>query len=142
MLVLWLTTGVAAAQEGVEPPVEQRGKGGSGKGWRLRGEHQYQAEEAPEQAVSVETIREAAKKVARKTKPAEPAPVEIVMPAATPTEPTRQVATLFEPPAANVVPIERPAPPERPLTETERAALGAQKIERTYDLELLLLMAA
>lgn len=138
MILFWLTTGVAAAQEGVEPPVEQRGKGG--RGWLLHEEHQYRPEAPLEPAVTVETIREAADRIAARTAPPAPEP-EVAAPPTAPVAPTRQVAAMFEQPA-NVVPIERPAPPERPLSETERAALGARKIERTYDLELLLLLAA
>ena len=135
MLTLWLAVGLVARQE-----VEKRAKGGSGRSLRRREKYRYEDEEALKRVAPTETTRKAIEKVIEKVVE-KASPAELAQ-APAPTEPSRPVATMFEPPAANVVPIARPVPSERPLTETELAALGAQKIERTYDLELLLLLAA
>ena len=137
MLVLWLTTGIAAA---TEAPVERRGKGGSSR-WRVRHEAETQALDPAEPAVSVETIRAAA----RPRKALQPEPVEeqaAPLAARAPTSEPGVVIDLFRV-ATPPVP-EQAATPATEVVETEetRRALGLQRIERTYDLELLLLMAA
>lgn len=137
MILLWLTTGVAAASSET-PVVEQRGKGGSSK-WRLQHEAETQADVPNEPIVSVETIQQAVSRKRRPT-PAAPDPVAPVQPVA--TLPVGSVTTLFELPVPEVAtPVAAPAP-DVPETEETRRALGTQRIERTYDLELLLLMAA
>lgn len=138
MLVLWLTAGVVARQE-VEPEVEKRGKGGSGKGWLLRGEFDYCGEDKLPDAVTVEDVRQAAAKL--RPKPA-PAPTSAVVAPAAEAAPAAPVAVLFERKPEKPPTPAPAAPVPVTLTQGTKDALGMKPVERTYDLEVLLLLAA
>lgn len=138
MILLWLATGLTARQAEVE--AEKRGKGGSGKGWLLRDEFAYRDEAAAIEAVTIEDVRQATAKL----RPA-PEPGTVMQPApapATEAAPAVPVAVLFERPP-EIVSVEPPAPAAPVVLKPNvKAALGLKPIERTYDLELLLLVAA
>jgi hypothetical protein len=136
MLVLWLTAGVVARQEA---EVEQRGKGGSGKGWLLRGEFDYRDEDKPSEAITVEDIRQATAKLRPKPAP-EPAPAVVASVAE--AAPAAPVATLFERKPEKTPTPAPAAPVPVTLTPGTKDALGMKPVERTYDLEVLLLLAA
>jgi hypothetical protein len=135
MLVLWLATGVIT-----KTAVEQRGKGGSGKGWLLRGEFDYRDEDEPSDAVTVKDIRQATAKLRPTPAPAlAPTPIAAEVVEAVPAKP---VAVLFErKPEKASTPTPAASAPIT-LTPETKDALGMKPIERTYDLELLLLVAA
>jgi hypothetical protein len=138
MLTLWLAVGLVARQE-----AEKRARGGSGKGWMLRGEFEYRDEDKPPEAITVEDIRQAAAKL-RPTPAPTPAPATVAAKAApaTPAAPAAPVAVLFERKPEKAPEPAPAAPAPIALTPEAEDVLGMKPVKRTYDLELLLLLAA
>ena len=125
MLLIWLTTGLAAAQNETEQPPEQLPDrrpiiGGT---WL---QDNPNVDDTP--TVDVEMIR----KVRKRRVKVEPAPAPVVSQVA--------IDELFEVaapvPASNIVQL-----PVTPSTEDQKRVPG-MTVERTYDVELLLLLAA
>lgn len=121
MLLLWLTTGIAAAQNATEQLPDRRPI--IGGPWA---QDNPNVDDTP--TVDVEMIR----KVRKQRVKVEPAPA--------PAIPQTAIDELFEiaapVPASNIVQL-----PVAPLTEDQKRVLG-MTVERTYDVELLLLLAA
>lgn len=125
MLLIWLTTGLAAAQNETEPLPEQLPDRRPiiGGPWL---QDNPNVDDTP--TVDVEMIR----KVRKRRVKVEPAPAPVVSQVA--------IDELFEVaapvPASNIVQL-----PVTPLTEDQKRVPGMPG-ERTYDVELLLLLAA
>jgi hypothetical protein len=131
-----ITFFATAEPSGVVVVDEKRGKGGSSK-WLLEYEAEAQDTDPAEPAVSVDTIREANKS---RKKPA-PAPIETPEPPAPPVA-AANVTELFTKPPTPIRAKAVPLPTTEPDPEDLRRALGLPVDGKTYELELLLLLAA
>lgn len=132
MLVLWLATGLLAAQ--AEAPVERR------SGGTVRDERKRKRREAEIERLEQERASVVADTVARFTRKKDLRPPPKA-PASPPADLT--LAEAFVPDAPTAPMAVAPIPePERPLSPQAADRLGLKPVERTYDLELLLLLAA
>jgi hypothetical protein len=111
-----------------------RGKGGSRRRLRLRGEFDDHEEYKPSEKVTVEDVRQVLAKL-------RPEPVSPSTPD-TPTANAAPVATLFERKSEKAPEPAPAATAPVALTPGTKDALGMKPVERTYDLEMLLLLAA
>lgn len=139
MLALWLTTGLlGAAEPAVEQPVLSRGGGVVVIERRER---------EPDPPDTVEDTARVVRSTVKRLRAEPAAPAEAPASPEPRKAPPAPVEVLFSPPRSTrpetPAPVEAaPAAPDTPLTPAERRALGAQMPDRTYNLEILMLLTA